>query len=166
MHPIELILGPIQPIMSSLLAGAKIDTIPLSKYTIDHLCYRVSTIERYNEVKSILTSYGESLSVEVINGRPIATILLHTPLEYGEFKIECLELPSPKAGTNYLEGWEHAECAVWIPPREFLKIYTDITFDTDGLNRAINPDIRRVYGKYALKFHEHTLRYVVEVLQT
>ncbi len=43
--------------------------------------------------------------------------------------------------------------------------YPNIAFDVADINKSINPEVERKYGAYTLKFHEHTLRYVVEVLQ-
>ena len=101
----------------------------------------------------------------MINSRPIATILLKEPLKYESFSIECVELPAPKSGSPYSEGWEHAECAVGMTLEDFMALHPSILFKTDSLQKEINPEVAKKYGIYTLKFHEHTLRYVVEVLE-
>lgn len=165
MHPIEKILGPIDPMLSELFNSAKNDWINLQPYLIDHVCYRVATLDRYHELKWLISEYGVCIGEHVINGRPIATFLLHEPLRYDSFEIECIELPAPKTGKNYVEWWEHAECSVQMTPIKFMEMYPWIVFGTDSINKTINPEIERRYMNYVLKFHEHTLRYVVEVLE-
>lgn len=165
MHAIEVALGSIEPMLSEITTQANDDGITLEKYTIDHVCYRVATSERYYEIKEELVKHGTCIGEYVINGRPIATILLHTLFKYWAFEIECIELPAPKPGKIYEEGWEHAECAVGLNLMEFMKLHSEISFITDGLHKSINPEIERKYDHFTLKFHEHTLRYVVEILQ-
>ncbi len=111
-HPIELLLGPIEPFLAGVIAGAKVDGINLESYVIDHVCYRTNSIEEYAELRRMLDCYGKCIGEYIISGRPIATFLLDTPIEYKNFKIECLELPAPKNGKQYEEKWEHAECSV------------------------------------------------------
>lgn len=165
MHHIERILGPVEPMLQEISAWAHLDGIDISSHIIDHVCYRIASIERYEELKKILDSMGRCIGEYMIAGRPIATILLNEPIRYENFKIECIELPAPKTESPYSEWWEHAECALGITPHNFANQYPLINFDTRAVNKDINPDVSRKYGEYTVKFHEHTLRYVVEVLQ-
>ena len=77
-------------------------------YEIDHLCYRVANLDRYETKKTELAQLGYLLSEAQVNGRPIATYKLKKPLEWSHGKyISLVELPAPKPGKNYSEGLEH-----------------------------------------------------------
>ena len=92
-------------------------------------------------------------------------MLLNEPILHGEFQIECVELPAPKPGKHYAEGWEHAECAVGMSLAAFMAKHPELEFETSSLHKEINPEIERAYVGAKLKFHEHPLRYVVQVLE-
>lgn len=134
-------------------------------FLLDHICYRVATPERYTELKTALLKDHQLVTESLINGRPIAVFRLCTPFVYGERRIELLELPSPKPGSNYPEGYEHVEFAIGEHPASWLAKYPQLNWDTKGLGKAINPDLRLPLGKgTSVKFHEHPLDYVIEHL--
>ena len=139
--------------------------LPLADYQLDHICYRVATTDRYQELKARLVPDNELLAETIISGRPIATFRLQQPLQYQGRTIELLELPSPKAGSPYSEGYEHVEFAVGQHPGEWIKKYPSIIWETKDLRKSINPDVRLRIGEgVSVKFHEFPLDYVIEYL--
>lgn len=76
---------------------------------IDHICYRVETADQYESTKALLLGFGCLLTESLVGGRPISIIQLTTPIQHGGFTIPFIELPSPKEGSHYNGGLEHAE---------------------------------------------------------
>ena len=138
--------------------------VDVSNYQLDHICYRVETEADYQEKKAILSGLGQILTETEINGRPIATIKLDNPIIYKNRKIYLIELPSPKSGNIYPEGFEHVEFVVDKPLEEFKKQYSHLDFDTNGFSKLVNRDLRLGFQGMSVKFHEHDLEYVIKYL--
>lgn len=160
----ENILGPITPFLDRIFQFLDQDGIDVSLYELDHVCYRVETKEEYERLKTQLQPLGELLTESLIGGRLIATFKLFEPIRYKKRKIWCLELPSPKAGSPYKEGYEHVEFVIDKPFDDFMSLYPALTFKTKGMSKEVNPDISRKYGDLAVKFHHHTIEYVIRYL--
>lgn len=139
--------------------------INVSNYELDHLCYRVETTERYEELKKIFGENWKLLSEKEINGRPICTFKLKQAIQYGGREISVLELPSPKTGSPYTEWLEHVEFVIDTSFEDFMKQYPDIIFDTKSMNKDINHDIGIEYDAVRVKFHHNSLEYVVKYLE-
>ncbi len=152
-------------LLDHIIASTLADGIDLRDYIIDHICYRVPTLLDYERVSKILDTLATCLGEIMIAGRPIRTYLLNTPYIYNEWTIECVELPAPKSGSDYKEGWEHAEIATGMHPKEFIRLHPDLAFETGAISKSLNPEVALRYGEYCTKFHEFSLRYVVEVLE-
>lgn len=128
----------------------------------DHVCYRVATQARYDELREQLRSEGSLESEAIIAGRPIATFRLYQPLAYNGIQIEALELPAPKPGSAYAEGWEHAEFATRVPLPVFVARHPSVVFDTRAMNKPHNPEVAvRISERYQAKFHELPLLEVI-----
>lgn len=76
---------------------------------LDHICIRLNSIEAVDSLKQELLEIGHVISQATINGRDIFIIKLERPLVLGGWNIPAVELPYPKAGTTYADGWEHVE---------------------------------------------------------
>jgi len=141
--------------------------LKVSQFELDHICYRVENVERYEQIKQILTDNAEFLSEEIISNRPISTFKLFEPIIYKNRKIYLIELPSPKAGKQYLEGYEHAEFV--IEPMSFADImakYPKLDWQTHALSKAINPDISLQFNGFSIKFHQKNLEEVIKFEQS
>ena len=160
----ETILGSVSPFLDHLFQQLAADGIDVSSYELDHLCYRVDTLERYQKLKTELCAIGSLLTTSMIAGRPISTFKLFQPLQYQERRIWCVELPAPKAGSPYPEGFEHIEFVIDQTFDIFMARYPQLTFNTKGMNKAVNPEISRKYGTMAVKFHHHPIEYVIKYL--
>lgn len=161
------IIGDYQSFISSInyeLDNASIDTRDLAM--LDHLCYRVETQDRYDELKQRLSDHDEYLGEATVGGRQISTFEFTDPLEAGGWRIPYLELPEPKAGSPYKEGLEHAEFVVIGGLSRFLHKYDRLTFETKALTKKINPEIGLKLGTVSVKFHEQPLGSIVRLEQS
>lgn len=104
MARITEILGSPNGFLQTIFTHLASDKIDVSSYELDHICYRVETEARYEELKTILeTSYATLLSEAIIGDRFISTYRLNDPIRYINRTISILELPAPKPGRFYSE---------------------------------------------------------------
>lgn len=130
---------------------------------MDHVCYRVETLERYQEMLARAAEIGTLLGESDINGRPIATFELDQSLEAGGWTVPYLELPAPKEGSPYTEGLEHAEFVVVGSLERFMKCHEALPFTQSGLGKSINPEAGLKAEGISVKFHEQQLGAVVRI---
>lgn len=88
---------------------AEIAQIDLSQLEIDHLAVRMNSIEKAEQWRAFLLTQGKLLKQSEVNGRPIALITLHQPLQFCKKSVSIIELPFPKGKIYPQEGWEHIE---------------------------------------------------------
>ena len=137
-----------------------------SELHIDHICYRTSTVEKYEALKTQVDTFAVLLSEAYINGRPIASYQLNTPLEMGPSQfIPVLEIPAPKNGQVCADEFEHIEVVVKGSLEEFMATHAHHAFRTSNFKAAINRDISLVFGTHVVKFHEATLKDVIALEQ-
>ncbi len=165
MHPIHDILGDPTAFLERLFAALKEKNIDASNYELDHLCYRVESRERYESLKAQLSGLGELLSEKEIGGRPIAAFKLKEPIHYRGRRIWCVELPAPKAGSPYPEGYEHAEFVIRQCFPDFIGQHPAADFDTKALTKRVNPEVRLQFEGFSAKFHRQSLEYVIRYLE-
>ncbi|MEM8583820.1 MAG: VOC family protein [Bacteroidota bacterium] len=162
------------------LAELKLDVSALS---VDHLCYRVESMRRYFELREAIAASGHQLINEsVVNGRLISCFRLSAPIIFQNREIPLLELPAPKAGSHYVEGYEHLEFVVGSKLEEWQqkllaienqeKLKKDISKgsgemeqfeeNSDLRKSTFNPSISLKLGKgLRVKFHERPLDEVI-----
>ncbi len=164
MHPLDKVLiNSSTTFLSQLFKMIKSKEIDVSQYELDHLCYRVETEDRYFEVKSILEKHGTLINESLVNGRPIAIYKLQEAISFSRRLIDIFELPSPKEGSNYEEGYEHVEFVTTESLDVFLEKYKDIKFDLKGQRKELNKDVRLRLGRYSVKFHELSLEEIIRI---
>ncbi|HPF89715.1 MAG TPA: VOC family protein, partial [Flavobacteriales bacterium] len=91
----------------------------------------------------------------------IATFKLHAPINHQDRRIAVVELPAPKGGSPYPEGWEHVEFVVGEDPRVFAGRHPSLPWDMSGADKGSNPDVRLSYNGFSVKFHERSLEEVI-----
>ena len=149
------------PFLVRLLAAVEHDLPEVARWTLDHLCYRVDSAQRYAAITKVLAEHGVLLAESLIGGRPIATYRLHQPLRYQERSIHVIEVPAPKPGSAYPEGWEHAEFVVDVPLATLVEAHSQLPWELDDLHKPVNPDLRLRYAGFSVKFHERALEAVI-----
>ncbi len=141
------------------------DGIDVSRYILDHICYRVATTLEYDEMCEELSTQWRLLSETMIWVRMIATYRLDEPIRYQDREIWCVEIPSPKSWSPYPTWWEHAEFVIDTTFDEMMSQHSGVSWHTDAMRKSINPDISIKYPWLSVKFHHHTLEYVIEYFE-
>ncbi|EQC46617.1 VOC family protein [Bacteriovorax sp. Seq25_V] len=119
----------------------------------DHICYRVTSLEKYYIAKEEALKISSLVTETIVRGRPISIFKFHTPINYKGLVIKSLELPAPKEGSPYKEGFEHLEFVV-NNLQALIKNNTHIEFDLSGSNRELNPEVAlAISSDYNVKFH-------------
>lgn len=147
--------------LQKLIDAVEGDGIPTSALVLDHVCYRVETMARYATWKDHLSKNGRLLGEPLIGGRPIATFKLNEPFIFQGRAIDVVELPAPKEGSSYAEGYEHAEFVVGMDPKMFAQRAPRLRWDVSGANKPVNADVRLSYDGFSVKFHERSLEAVI-----
>jgi predicted metalloenzyme YecM len=147
----------------AMLARIKKERLEDTFSEIDHICYRVETQGAYQEWKDILGKHGHLLTESSVGGRPISVFKLSKPIIISEsFNVNVLELPSPKDGSFYREGFEHIEVVTTQSLQSLLTKFPDYNFKTKKINDEMNADISLQFDEGCVKFHEQTLEAVVD----
>lgn len=162
MNDLQQIIGDYPSFLKLILTEIRDAGFDLSDFVqMDHMCYRVSSLEHYDLKKRDLARVGSLLGEAQVNGRPIAVFRLHRPVFIDNWRIDTVELPAPKAGKEPKEGLEHVEMVLFDDKETFLKKYADKSFDLKSADRGINPEIAFRLPTYTVKFHLLNLPTVV-----
>ena len=152
-----------QQFIRDIVASMEGDTLFVAQGSIDHVCYRSATPESYHQAKQQLASWGRLLSENQVGGRPIAVYQLARPIVWEGHAVVCLELASPKKGRHYAEGFEHIEVVTPLALTQLMENHPQLAWDTKGMNKPLNADLRLMYPIGAVKFHNQSLEQVIEI---
>ncbi len=83
----------------------------------DHICYKCSSSEEYEKIRSWFEEEGVFIYQTEISGRRIATIKLKQPFLTGWGPIEYLELSDQKPDGSQKSCWDHIEIRTWYYDR-------------------------------------------------
>jgi predicted metalloenzyme YecM len=159
---LQNIIGDYHTFLKQILQEIVDEGFDLSDFSqMDHMCYRVPSLERYELKKQELAQVSKLLGEAQINGRPIAVFRLNKPIYYDNWRIDTVELPAPKEGVKVDEGLEHVELVLFDAKEEFLKKYAGKQFEMQSADRGINPEIGFRLPTYTVKFHLLSLPTVV-----
>ncbi len=156
------------PFLTELLASLEPSPGALDHLLLDHICYRVESVADYERLRDGLSVENALLAESIIQGRRISTFRMSAPWVYRQRRIELLELPEPKPGRFYPEGYDHVEFVADRPLAAFagwLEEHLGIDearLDRSGLSKASNADLRiHLGGGRSVKFHERALDAVI-----
>ena len=155
LHPCEEIFEhSLEPFLDQLVTYLKSHNLLQSGQEIDHVCYRIETINDYLRIVSEMKDkYGKVIADSMISGRPITIIQLHEPILYQDFLISCVELPCPKTGSFYEQGWEHIEVVIGqqgqncidnkVELEKFVSEHSieGLIFDIRAIEKHVNADV-------------------------
>lgn len=150
--------------LSVLFADLKDLQIKLKpQWHIDHLCYRSDSIETYNSLKQQFNEFATCIGETPINGRPIATFLLHEPIYFQEHIIRAIELPAPKPQKVFTQGFEHIEVVCDVPLDSLPQLYPQLQWEAfDSKNsKDFNSERKAILNDHTVKFHHQSLQTVV-----
>ena len=131
-------------------------------WIIDHICYRVSSEEKYVELKSFFLKDNDLLIESMVSDRLIASFKLGVPIDVLGQSISVLELPAPKKGKDTPEGYEHIEIVCTETFEDLISLYGHLKLDKKGLSKKINPELEIELDTCSIKFHHQTLESVIE----
>lgn len=138
--------------------------IDISNLFLDHICYRTSSNEDYENKKNIISEWWWDLLIEsMIWWRLIATYKLFDPIVYKKRIIGILELPAPKPDAKHITGWEHVEFVIPESLESFyLKHSHKVDFIVKWLAKKYNADLEIEFKPWvACKFHTQSLEKVI-----
>ncbi len=147
--------------LEKIESNLKLLGIHLDDYFIDHICYRVASVDRYEELKAYLEKDHLLLHEAMISNRPIATFKFNEAIKYKHHQIPLIELPAPKGEVSYEEGFEHIECVIAESFVDFSNKHSEIEFDWKGAQKKHNPELRVKLGELSVKFHHASLEDVI-----
>ncbi|MFA6383008.1 MAG: VOC family protein [Parcubacteria group bacterium] len=155
---IKAVIGDYKIFLEKIFSNLKSAGFEIGEFKeLDHIGYRVENLERYYELKKSLAEFCEKISDKEFAGRPVLVCKLKEPLNYGEFKIEGIEVLAPKEDNKFEEGLEHAEFVTKTTLPEFLEKHKNITFNLVAYDRKENPELVLEFENCAVKFHEQSL---------
>lgn len=137
--------------------------LDVEQYVLDHICYRVETMNEYQLKKEELSSLGKLLVESMVKGRLISTFKLYNPIIFREREIFLIELPSPKSSHFYKSGLEHIEFVTKLPLQKIIERYPQYSFEIFGIHKKINADITLKLGEYCIRFHNQNLEEVINL---
>lgn len=159
-----LMLNDLEPFLLRLFARLEVMRVDVSRFELDHVCYRVADMERYEALRHAWSRYARNFEFHesLVNGRPISVfVLAHPPTVCGRV-VPVVELPAPKPGTSFAEGWEHAEFVLDEPFQHFMSRYEELPFDRKSLGKPLNPELGLPLGDgMQVKFHHRPLAEVI-----
>ncbi len=130
---------------------------------IDHICYRVETIEDYQKWKRSLSIEGKLLSEAIVNGRPISSFKLHKKIVINSsYEIDVIELPAPRPDKKYQKGFEHIELVSLGPLGKLVDHFKNIHFNTKNISAPTNRCISLSFEEGVVKFHESSLEDIIK----
>lgn len=162
MNNLQTVIGDYNSFLEQIVGEIAAAGFDLADFVqMDHMCYRVASLEQYETTKQALAEFGQLLGETQVNDRPIATFRLHEPVRYKQWRIDAVELPAPKASVPTKEGLEHVELVLYDDKETFLKKYSHKEFNMQAADRGINPEIGFKLPTYTVKFHLLNLPTVV-----
>jgi predicted metalloenzyme YecM len=162
-HPLFAFLGNPNAFLDRIFEYLAAQKMNAAHWEMDHICYRVETLDRYEALKKQIGSIGHLLIESEIGGRAIATFKLNQAFTYKNRSIDCLELPAPKTGSFYKEGFEHVEFVIDQNFENFIQQYPNLNFITKDLKKAINKGVTLKETDFSIKFHHQSLEKVIEL---
>lgn len=150
--------------LRTLFSALREQAVDVEGMFLDHVCYRVETVERYRELCRDLGPIAAMLGEQQIGGRPIATFRLHRPWHFHDRLVDVVEVPAPKVGSPYSEGYEHAEFVV--PDLErFVARHGSLLWELTGMTKAHQAEARLRFGRISAKFHRRALHELIAAEQ-
>lgn len=128
----------------------------------DHICFRVATLNEYETYKIKLLDWGALITETPVNGRLIATYRLKTPIQFKNYCLSIIELPSPKLGSPYQTGFEHIEFVIKKTFQTFKANYSSLSFEQTN-DKTLNSELCFKISIGQVKFHYIPLERVIEI---
>lgn len=150
--------------LQKLFAEADTKNLNLQPHwDIDHICYRTESLDRYAELKRGFEKEHALLIESEVNGRPISTFRLSTPIQFKQYKIHLLELPAPKPDKLTQRGFEHIEVVCDQTFDDLKNQFKNFRLKSSGLEKVFNQELEIIFESGSIKFHQLSLASVVQL---
>ncbi|MCC6563650.1 VOC family protein [Candidatus Uhrbacteria bacterium] len=160
----NLLNQPLEEFLQRLTSQLAEERVDVSRYEMDHVCYRVDSLTRYEMLAHAWRLYASDTHESLVGGRPISVFVLDRPLFRLGRSIAVLELPAPKKGSPYPEGWEHAEFVIDEPFETFMARHSHLVFDIKSIGKELNPELGLKLGHgLQVKFHHQPLARIIQI---
>src|SRR5262245_12512175 len=99
---IENIIGDCAAFFAGLIRELNGIGIDVDRFSVSHLCYRVSTLAEYENKREELKGFCRAFMENEFNERPVSMLLLRSPLALSDaHHVSLIELPAPRAAHTY-----------------------------------------------------------------
>ena len=159
------IFNSVESFLEKIFLNLGKDKIDVSDFELDHICYRVETLQEYDKLKKELDKTAKLLGETKVKKRFIATYKLSKPIIFRGRKINLLEIPQPSEHAFYKKGWQHVEFVIEEDFQAFMDKYPNVNFKKENIDKEINPELKIEWNDCAVKFHHQSLEHVVTVLE-
>lgn len=106
---------------------------------VDHIGYQANSAKDYEDKLETLKTFGEIIGEHIVGGRRVCVINLNDSLNFEDNTFNIIEVFEPREGQIVQSFWEHIEFLVPDTLEEFIKLYPNIKWNTDALNREEFP---------------------------
>lgn len=163
MNKLTAVIGNYDTFLQEIIGRTETADFDMSDFVqCDHMGYRATSLEQFEEKKKQLAACGEQIGQILVNDRPIAIFRLNQPVTSGKWRVDLVELIAPKADSPMPEGLDHVEFVLFDDIKNFLKKYESKKFNLDSADRGINPEVAFGLGDgMKVKFHLLSLSAVV-----
>ena len=159
--PVAEVVGDYRAFVRAGLQKVAEKGIDVKDYPIDHLCFRVGTIEEYEKAKKALLALSKGFLENPHHGRPISKFQLVNPLQVDSYSIPIIELPSPKPERK--SGLEHFEMVVGEDYDGLNEKYAGLWSGIEDSGEFNKPLFINFDDGTSVKFHKLSLDEVVRL---
>lgn len=151
----------VEPFIQKFTTGLSAYEGQLRSLSIDHFCYRTDSLESYALVKKHFSQQGTLLIESPVGGRAIATYKLASPIIFGDYYVDLIEVPAPKPARAHENGFEHLEMVIAKPFTWVEQNFTTKSIKGATLEKGLNPEAEVAFQDFALKFHHKSLEHII-----
>ncbi len=115
--------------------------IEFSELQIDHIAYNAASLDDYELEKLKFKEFATIVHENIVGGKHVAVFLPKQPFEYRGYKVEVVEVVSPKEGETTTPMWEHVEFLPNKKLEDFMLDHSGVEWDTSAMDRDIFPQL-------------------------
>ncbi|MFA5895134.1 MAG: VOC family protein [Candidatus Shapirobacteria bacterium] len=164
MNTIQDLIGDYKKFLDLVFLNLVDSRIDVSSFEIDHIAYRATSLQSYNDISTRLSKLMDRANQKVIRNRNVDMYLFKEPLEYRDNKIKYLEIMAPAEGDKFKEGLEHAEFFLKkLDLHDFIKKHNQFEWNTNSIDREIGADVGLLFENGAnAKFKNQSMAEIIE----
>lgn len=149
----ESVIGDYDKFTQTLLQSALNIGMFISRYELDHICYRTERADEYIKMRAKLMPFCAEVATTRHNRREFSIFKLTQPLFVGDLTIPLVELPAPALGKSYASGLEHIEVVIRHGFEDFCDQHKALFTHQPDMD-TVNPTASITFpNKATIKFH-------------